>query len=342
MAQVTLQHIADACRVSQPTVSRILNGSAGHNEQTRQRVLQTADRMGYRVNTAARNTASGRFNAFALLLAETRSSSMLPAGLLAGLQAQMHQLKLNLILETFSDAALTDPDRVPRLLTQLCADGLLVNYNAHIPAEMIQLIGRYRLPAVWLNSRHDHDCVYPDDRAAGQTATQHLLDRGHRRIALLDFITPNRPAEAHYSGLDRFAGYAAAMKAAGLRPRRTGDQDTFYGGRMIEELVQLFQAEDRPTAAVCYCGTEARGAVLAATTRGLRVPNDLSLITFGDRPIEDMGPKVSYLRLPHQTMGRRAVQMLKHRLDHPGDPLPPEPVPFTFQQGQTLADVLPA
>ena len=339
MSTVTLYEIAKACEVSQPTVSRILNGSARHSEQTRARVLATADRMGYRVNTAARNTASGRFNAFALLLSEDRASSLLPAGLLAGVQTQMHQLNLNLIVETFSDAALTNPDRVPRLLTQLCADGLLVNYNAHIPAAMVALIERYRLPVTWLNSRHEHDCIYPDDRAAGETATRKLLELGHRRVAFLDYITPNSPEVAHYSGLDRFAGYAAAMKAAGLKPRRIGDQDTFYRGEMIESLSATLRGEDRPTAVVCYRDADARGAVLAATACGLRVPSDLSLITFGAQPIEDIGPRVSFMRLPHETMGRRAVDMLQHRIDHPGDPLPPESVPFTFEQGQTLANV---
>ena len=339
MKTVTLYEIAEACKVSQPTVSRILNGSTRHSDATRERVLSTADRMGYRVNTAARNTASGRFNAFALLLSEDQAYSLLPGNLLAGVQTQMHQFNLSLIVETFSDAALTDPNRVPRLLKQLSSDGLLVNYNAHIPAAMVELIGRYQLPAVWLNSRHEHDCIYPDDRAAGETATQKLLDLGHRRVAFLDFITPNRPNEAHYSGLDRFAGYAAAMKTGGLKSRRIGNQHTLHHGGMIESLVEVLRSEDRPTAVVCYSNTEARGVVLAATACGLRVPADLSLVTFGAQPIEDVGPRVSFMRLPHEVMGRRAVEMLQHRINHPGDPLPPEPVPFTFGQGQTLADV---
>ncbi len=339
MNTVTLYQIAEACEVSQPTVSRILNGSTRHSDATRERVLAAADRLGYRVNTAARNTASGRFNAFALLLSEDRASSLLPSGLLSGIQAGMRERELNLIVETFSDAALTAPDRVPRLLKQLSSDGLLINYNAHIPAAMVALIEQYRLPSIWLNSRHAQDCIYPDDRAAGETATTQLLDRGHRRVAFLDFITPNRPAEAHYSGLDRFAGYAAAMKRAGLRPLRIGDQGTFYRGGMIKTLIEVLRKDNRPTAVVCYRDAEARGVVLAATATGLRVPDDLSIITFGANVIEDVGPRASFMRLPQEAMGLRAVEMLQHRIDHPGDPLPPEPVPFTFELGQTLADV---
>ena len=67
---------------------------------------------------------------------------------------------------------------MPRLLTEACSDGLLIDYTHAIPPALLALIERHRIPAVWINSRQPLDCVRPDDEAAGYDATRRLLERG--------------------------------------------------------------------------------------------------------------------------------------------------------------------
>lgn len=338
MSSITTYQIAEACGVSQPTVSRVLGGSTRHSEATRDRVLAAAERLGYRVNTAARTTASGRFHAFALLLSEDQASSLLPAGVLRGIQQAMRERSLNLIVETFSDAALTDPTRVPRLLTQLSSDGLLINYNAHIPTGMLELISRHHLPAVWINSQHTYDCVYPDDLAAARDATVALLERGHRRIAFACFErTSDNPQ--HYSVEDREGGCWRAMAERGLRPLLVGHAEQRAKGRIVEVMREVLRHPDRPTAILAYSEMDAGASLAAAWLEGLRVPADLSIVTFAERAIDDLGPMLTTMKLPQSIVGRRAVEMLETKIQAPGQSLPPVAVPFTFEQGQTLADV---
>ncbi len=333
---VTSQQIAEDCGVSRPTVSRVLNGSSVYSDETRSRVFKAAQRLGYRVNTAARSTASGRFDAVALLLSESYADSLLPGQLLRGIQAGLKDLNKHLMVETLGDDALTDPARVPKLLRELCSDGLLVNYNAHIPAKMVELIKQYGLPAVWINSQHDTDCIYPDDRLAGAELTRQVIEAGHCNIAYIDFITP-ATAEAHYSGIDRHTGYADVMTRAGLQPRRFGNQKLLYSGQAVQALHELLASDDRPTAVVCYSDDDARRVMLAAAANGLQVPRDLSVVCLAGDQVLDAGLYLTSMLLPHFAIGQGAVEMLAEKCRKPAGALPPRCVPFVKQAGQTLA-----
>ena len=176
MDRVTLKMVAERARVSSPTASFILNPQSNRKgcftAATCEKVEAAAIALGYRRNGAAHSTATGRFNCVDLLLSRESVRSIVPLGLIEGVEAELAAAGQRLLISRLPDTELTDARKVPRLLQDLSSDGLLINYNSHVPPAMERLIGRFRLPAVWINSLHEADCVRPDDYAAGRDLTR--------------------------------------------------------------------------------------------------------------------------------------------------------------------------
>ena len=183
---VTLQQIADETGLSIKTVSDCLNSNgkrqALFRPETRTRVRAAAERLGYMPNVAARATLTGRFNTAAILQSMIANNSMLSGRRLEGVCDTLASHQMHLLISKIPDANLEDETYVPGMLRELVCDGILVNYQTMIPRHLGNLIDRHRLPAFWINSQHDANCVYPDEHAAGREATRRLLDLGHRRI----------------------------------------------------------------------------------------------------------------------------------------------------------------
>jgi LacI family transcriptional regulator len=334
----TIQEIADAAGVSAMTVSRVLNTDVVYRRPTfatrASKIRNIAKQMGYRPNASAQAVRSGRFDSIALLLGSNPIFSMMPEGLMPGIQAEIDARDLHLVVGSLSDEVLTSEREVPKLLRRLTSDGLLVNYNANIPPEMVRLIHSYRLPSVWINSKHEADCVYPDDYGAGAAATRRLLELGHQKIVFVSFGNDTPPA--HYSAVDRFEAYSQVMREAGLQPRRVGHPLVWDRGEIVSSMRELFQSADRPTAAIAYNDIDARATLVGAWRAGLEVPRDLSVITFHGGLLDDLGVKIDLYKLPEYEMGRIAVSMLIEKIASPERPLPPRLMPFTWLAGRSI------
>lgn len=339
----TLSDIAKVVGVSDVTVSRVLNGGADYRRPTyakrAQRIHTVARELGYRPNASAMAIRSGSFNTFALLLSADRTWSMLPDQLLAGIRDGLTARDRHLLVETMSDSVLTSSAAMPKLLRELASDGLLINYNANIPPRMVELIDSFHLPCVWINSKQPHDAVHPDDFGAAVQATKMLLQRGHQRISFVDHGNEDNPG--HYSGVDRFAGYARTMSDAGLSGRRVGHPEQRRDGSMIPRLSAALTGADRPTALLGYSDLDARAVQMAAGINGLRLGENVSLITFHDRLLSDLGQSVATMMLPEKEEGLAAVEMLVRKVAHPEDQLPSRALPFAFEPGETLCDASP-
>jgi LacI family transcriptional regulator len=335
----TLKDIAEKAGVSDVTVSNVLRNRGRFGTDTRKRVLRAAEELAYRPHAGAKAIRSGRFGCVALLLSSNRAYSSLPGPLLDALHVALAERNLHLTLAQMPDERLTSQGAVPKILRELLSDGLLINYHYRIPRQMIDLIRQYRIPSVWMNAKMPADCVYPDDRRAGARAAEHLIGLGHRRIAYVDY-SHGRSAmpTAHYSAADRADGYRDAMRQAGLAPRiiRGGGLSVPYVERQADAAAWL-RGNARPTAVLSY-GANAIGPIaLAAAKIGLDVPRDLSLMTFSDVPGHYLGGTTTTMLVPHGKLGRKAVQMLMRKIDHPEQRHPPRAVAFGFEPGTTCA-----
>jgi DNA-binding LacI/PurR family transcriptional regulator len=327
----TIQDIAMRANVSPRAVSYALNGTGRISQVTRKRVRALADQLGYRTNTAARTTRTGRFGAVGLLLSSREGRSNLPSRLLAGIHDALarHDLMLNLV--QLPDDNFTDSTSIPRILREKACDGLLVDFILGVPQRMLELINEHRVPAVFMNSRHDADAVYPDDFQAGQIATRKLIDAGHRRIAYVSHdISHETP---HYSVMDRRAGYESAMLEAGLATLTSTHRRSKH--EFLDVFTGWLTSPDRPTAVVTYSPSMVAVSMVAAARLGLRFPEDLSIVTFASQPF-GLVRDIDTLITPEEEMGRLAVEMLLTRIND-GQHTPSRRLAFTWSPGESIA-----
>ncbi|MGF1632468.1 MAG: LacI family DNA-binding transcriptional regulator [Phycisphaerae bacterium] len=330
----TLHSIAERVGVSDMAVSLALRGKGRISPDVRQRIIEVAAELGYRPNTAARAMTSGRLGCVALLLSTSKQVSNLPHLMLDGIDDGLQSLDYHLSVAHLRDEQLVDPKRFPKLLRELLADGVLINYHFRVPQGLIDTIDRQKIPSVWINRKQPHDAVRPDDEAAGRILTEHLLAVGHRRIAYVDLSHVAEQPDEHYSAADRLQGYRSAMQSAGLPPRVVhrlpeGVEASF------RRCIDLLREPNRPTALVCYSGSTATTASLAAARVGIDVPTDLSITMIEDRPLT-VGKPITLAALPMNAVGRQASEMLLEKIRSP-ERRPTVVVPPTLRPGGTVA-----
>ncbi len=336
----TLQDIAVRVGLSPQAVSQAINGTGRLRPATRQHVLVAAQELGYRPNSAARATASGRFRCLALLVGMESMRSKVFPGLLAGIHEGLARDRLNLMLVRMPDELLTDSTVMPRALTEAASDGFLVDYTHGIPVGMKRLIDDFAIPAIWINSKQDHDCVRPDDFGAARAATEDLLKLGHRRIAFAHYSVGPAFPNPHYSVADRREGYEIAMRAAGLEPRVIMATEGFDvpATERVQYTRQWLDSPDRPTAVVCYGSSEAQPVFYVGAIMGLSIPGDLSIVTFGNSPIKWFGPEITIWLNPDHAVGREATTMLLQKIRRPDHKRETRIVPFElYEHGVTCA-----
>jgi LacI family transcriptional regulator len=245
--------------------------------------------------------------------------SYLPSRLLDGIHDSLAASDLHLTVAKVPDERLNSEDYVPKILRTLMSDGLLLNYTHHLPEHLVEIVEQRQLPAVWINSKQGHDAIYPDNRRGARLATERLLKLGHTKIAYADFCHGHAELPTcHFSAGDRLAGYSEAMRDASLpvrevRPDRsctTVDEERACAMKMLG-------AADRPTAIICYFSIFVPTLLWAASQLGIRIPDDLSLITFAAEDFREQGLAVSAYAEPHYQMGIDAVNALRTKIASP-------------------------
>jgi DNA-binding LacI/PurR family transcriptional regulator len=328
---VTLKDIAEECGVSRQAVSLAINNGAGLTAATRERILRVVEEKGYRPSSFGRMMRTRRFGSVALLLS-TRAG-WISQQLLHNIHDALAQHDLHLTVVRLPDEKLTDEAVVPRILSEWMCDGLLVNYITGAPPLLVNLIERHHIPSVWLNVRREADCVFPDDVQASRTATQHLIKAGHCRIDFLKSVIEGE--QRHYSEKDREQGYQSAMREAGLKPRCVDYKPQVTRSAMSDAGVRWLQQKQRPSAVLTYGEGEALLMLAAALKVGLRVPEDLSLMTFHTELLSTYAG-FDQIYLPWESIAQTAVEMLLQKMGDPDLTLPPTAVPGVLIAGETV------
>jgi LacI family transcriptional regulator len=345
---MSIKEIARRTGLSVPTVGNVLGRAANrYSAETRSRVLAAAAEIGYRPNSSARAMRRGRIGCAALVLSRSRQNTLsaIPSGLLDGLDDELAKHNMHLAVSRLSDEELSSDIALPKVLREYMADGMIVNYTHEIPPKMLEQIHAHHTPAVWINAKLDADCVYAADYEAARTVTQHLISLGHRRIGFLHMISASvfqgdfesSKPRMHYSTADRARGYSEVMIEAGLQPR-VATHDRFVDDEEHMRICSsLLSGADRVTAMLVYSEGDVALALMAATSLGLEVPRDLSIIAFAAYEPRVAGRYMSIIRLPTSEVGRRAVRMLLKKVEHPDDLLPPDAVEYDGITGPTIA-----
>lgn len=311
--------VAKLAKVAPSTVSLVLNNTPGPRipDETRKRVVQAAEELGYRSSSIAKALVTGRTNTIGVVMHFVeRPFIHYSARVLDGcwMALQQHGYRM-LMLRGTGDTC------VAGLYRERSVDGVLVLAAPHQSRdpELLDLAAS-GFPIVFVGSRPEavtSDYVDIDNVTTARQATEELIRAGHREILHIA-----GPLEVNSSALDRLAGYRQAMDAAGLPRRPELELDcSFNGGFAEQRLAAAMQAGLRFTAIFSANQGMAYGAMRTLQARGLRVPQDVSVIAI-DAEQDDPGlPRVSTYEQPLDAIGRRAGEALHGRIggfDGPG------------------------
>ncbi len=347
---VTQKQIADRLGISQRSVSGALSNNNRIGPELKARVLNMAREMGYRAHSAARATKTG--NNLSLGLIFHSQQHFFSRDLLKMVAEETEQSGMNLLVAMVPGEQLHSL-KTPleaKMFTEHCVDGFLVNTARQMPAALLASIREQNIPAVWIETVAEYDCVYADEYGGGRRAVEILHELGHRRIDFATFMSPAIIYEsAEFLGthvdIDREAGYRQAMLELGLQPKiRAGNYSSKFfqpeldqGQRLRWATELLHDAAERPTALVCRGSMEAAPLFAAALKLDLEVPGDLSIVCLADEVPNLVGRPISTLITPFAAVGREAVRMLTERIKHPDHPLPSIGIPYETISGDTIA-----
>ncbi|MGY1643162.1 LacI family DNA-binding transcriptional regulator [Geodermatophilus sp. SYSU D00703] len=306
--------VARAAGVSQSTVSRALRGDPRVREETRRKVDQAARRLGYVPNSLASSLVSRSTRTVAVVVSDL-TNPFFPS-LLTPIYDELQLLGYRVVLLTERTDVLAGQETLQRLLDR-SIDGVLVT-TATLGSRFAVELQRRGLPTVLLNRYIDGldvDRVISDNHGGAMVGGRHLLDLGHRRVALI-----SGPSNTSTSR-DRRAGLAESLAGAGLRLDPTLVREGTYSHQSgYQHSRDLLRLPEPPTAIVCGNDVVAFGAIDAALSLGVRVPEDVSILGFDDIPMAAWEVfQLTTLRQPIGDMARAAARMLAERIEHSGE-----------------------
>ncbi len=305
--------VAREVGVSINTVSRALRGKRDVSPETKARVLEAAQRLGYRPNKLARGLRSTKTWNLGVVVADIANPFF--AAVVKGVEnaARTHGYSI-ILMET--DERYEREEEALRVMLSEQVDGLLLTpaqSQRHTVEDLLDgdlpfvLLGRYF-------SDLDAPYVVTDDARGGFLATEHLLGLGHREIAHV--AGPMHISSAR----DRWAGFINALRANGLpvgKNRAVMDAVRLEDGYRAAQ--ELLGRRVRPTAIFCYSDLVAFGVMRAVLQAGLRIPEDMAIVGYDDMEFcAHAQVPLTTVRIPKRALGEKAVEMLVGNLK-PGE-----------------------
>jgi DNA-binding LacI/PurR family transcriptional regulator len=307
----TIIDVAARAGVSKSLVSLVMRGVDVVSDEKRRRVLEAAAELGYRPNAAARSLVRRRTNLLGIVLSDLHNPFF--AEVIDGVEAAAGGRGYRTIISTVDRHARREPEkRALDTLLELRVDGLILA-SPMLALDTIAAVGQ-ELPVVLVARRsaaENVDSVSNDDPTGATLVVEHLTSLGHERIAHID-------GGGGAGAVDRRGGYERAMRERGLgaHARVIPGSYTDEGGRHgIAALFDGVPDAERPTAVFVANDLAALGALSALAERGLRVPDDVSLVGYDNTALA----AVSHIDLttvdqPRPDMGRTAVTLVLERL----------------------------
>jgi LacI family transcriptional regulator len=308
---VTIYDVAREAKVSMATVSRVLNGTAVVKEETKQRVLEAIQRLGYRPNAVARGLASKRTQTIGVIVPDV--SAAFVAELVRGIEDIAAMYDYQIILAN-SDAQLKREIDLIGTMWEKQVDGLIYMTN-HLQKEHIQAFEQAQIPVV-LCATEDPERRIPsvniDNRRAGKDAGRYLQSKGCRRIA---FVT----TEVGISSVADSRGEGLASCLDGYELIRIQTRDGKYESAL--EMIKVRLKEQEIDGIVAASDELGIASIHAVQDLGKNVPSDVKVIAFDNTRLATMvRPEMTVIAQPMYDFGAVAMRFLtKLLLDEPVD-----------------------
>jgi DNA-binding LacI/PurR family transcriptional regulator len=310
-SSVTLAEVARHAGVSLSTVSYVISGKRSISAATRRRVERSIETLGYHPHAGARALASRRSNVIALMV-PLREELSLPVTMefIAAVVTTARGVDHDVLLLTSAEG----PEGVRRVARTAMVDGLVV-MDVAMHDERIPALLEAGRPAVLIGvPEHTAGltCVDLDFYAAGAACVEHLAGLGHRRVAMIG-LDPEVYRRGSGFAERSLAGFDSRARQHGLRASHHAlDVALDDVGALLDGLLD---DRDPPTGLVVHNESALARLLEALRAAGRRVPDDVSLVAIcPDAMAEQMRPRLSSVHLPAEELGRRAVEMLMHKL----------------------------
>lgn len=310
----TMSDIASLTGLSRTTVSFVLNNHASAASipaETRERILEMAKKLSYRPNSAAKSLNTNQTHTIGFITDEIALHPHVVNIIRGAQEIAWANRKLLLIVNTGSDA--TMKETAIEMLLERQVEGII--YAAMYHQEIALPANIYEGPSVLLDcfcADHSLPSVVPNEFQGGRTATEILLNKGHRRIGFLNDVHPIPAA------FGRLEGYKQALHAYDIpfdeRLVRFQINEATGGYQGTMELMRL---PEPPTAIFCFSDFMAMGAYEALRTLGVSIPRDVAVMGFDNNDLiaPQLSPPLSTIQLPHYEMGKWAIEYLLEQTD---------------------------
>lgn len=312
----TIRDVSRKANVSVATVSRVLNNQPGFSEKTRRKVLKAIEELGYHPNQVARGLVSRKTRTVGVLFPVV--SSMFSAALLQGIEAEANRRDYGVIVCNMGEKG-DRFDRVVGMLAEKRVDGLLF-VSEWLDDRFAERLEALAVPVVLVSTGSPGSpfpYVKADDFQGAFLATRHLLEAGHWRIGMV-----SGPPEDRIAGSPRIEGYRHALRSCGLAP---SDRDIavagfdFHSG--LKAAGELLDRSPDLTAVFAASDEMAAGVLACCYQRGIRVPDDLSVIGYDNLSLAEMtSPPLTTVAQPLERMGQTAMEMLVSMMEDGGEP----------------------
>ena len=321
----TMGDVARIAGVSASTVSHVLNGTRKVNNATRLRVEAAIEETGYRRNGVARSLAAGRSHTVGLSISALTNPYF--GSLVHAVERALSDAGYVLIVGDSHDDV-TSEQRVTGSLLDRQVDGMIVAPAAGSERATLPEITRTGTPLVLIDRGVDAGCdqVGPENFSSARSLTAHLLDLGHRRIAVV------RGLAGISSTIERFDGYCTALTDRGIAVDPAlvldGESNTDVAER---EVHALMSRTDRPAALVSLNNAMTIGTLKALRGLDLSIPGDVAFCCYDDFEWSDLfQPRLTAAAQDVETIGVTAVELLLRRIRGNDDAPQQIRVPTTF------------
>lgn len=298
----TIRDVAKRAGVSTATVSHVINKTRHVEPLTRQLVVDAIDALNYRPSAVARGLTTSSTQTIGVVIADVTSPFF--AFLLRAIEDLIFAHRYNLyVCSTHEDPA--REAHYLELLSDKRVDGILMTPTG-IAQPIYAQLHEQQVPLVFID-RQPPDApgafVGTDNRLAAYRATQHLINLGHRRIALTTLLPETSNVQA------RTQGYQQALQAANISPDDALLAPTPFDLAAATRIMQsLLASAERPSALITASHISTLGALRAMQALGLRYPDDVSLVCFDNSRWTDLvQPQLTVVRKPIQALAQAAV-----------------------------------
>jgi LacI family transcriptional regulator len=313
--KVTMQDIADRLNISKNSVSQALRGKDGVSEETRELVMRVAKEMGYQYPDSRKQASQKRTGNIGLIASDRAFSfknffgeiylsiekEVLKRGMHLHIQSIHQEQKNRLIL--------------PAFIENKTVDGVLI--LSHISTDYINKVISTGIPTVLVDHHHPNihaDAVLTNNRFGAYVAVQHLIELNHRDIAFVGDIDYSPSYE------ERYEGYLLALRDYGMEPNPAF---LFTDAEEKEETIlgYIRQLKQQPTA--WFCVNDGLGFLVNSGLRqqGILVPEQASICSYDNGQLSKIStPKTTTVDIDLELYGKRAVEQLFWRMEHPHEP----------------------